>query len=285
MGTRDEVMVLASSAALFMAVALFCMAIGPLWDIVARRRIAALTPHLRALGLDDARLATWMRWWGASLFGSAGIVGLVLGTPVLVPPVLYLVYVAPPYLLKGRIARRRTLLRDQLAAASVALANTARAGLSLAQGLESIGAEAPEPLAGEFRRIVREFHRGRPLADAIAAAKERLQLDGFTLMASAILACLDRGGPIADTLHRISASLEESQRLERKLEADTASGRKVLVLLGGFPAVFLAMFATVDPSGTLLIFRTLAGQFTLLAVIVLIVISVKLGRLILNLDI
>jgi tight adherence protein B len=285
MSPTIEVTLLASSAAIFAAVALCVSAIGPLWDIVARRRIAELTPRLQALGLDDARLPIWMRWWGLSLFGSAGVVGLLLRMPILVPAVVYLVYVAPAYLLRARIARRRNLLRDQLAVASVALANTARAGLSLAQGLESIAAETPEPLAGEFRRIVREFQRGRPLAEAIAAAKERLKLDGITLLASAILACLDRGGRITDTLQRIAASLEESQRLERKLDADTASGRKVIVLLGGFPVVFLAIFAAVDPSGTGLVFQTVLGQLILLVVIVLIYVSVKLGQAILNLDI
>ncbi len=39
-------------------------------------------------------------------------------------------------------------------------------------------------------------------------------------------------GKITDALERISRSLQENQRLERKMEADTASGRKVIIILG-----------------------------------------------------
>ncbi len=63
------------------------------------------------------------------------------------PPVaiaaVYLVYVAPRIILDLMIRRRRALLRDQMVTATIALANTSRAGLSLAQGLETVGKETP----------------------------------------------------------------------------------------------------------------------------------------------
>mgnify|MGYP007026956784 CR=1 FL=1 len=39
----------------------------------------------------------------------------------------------------------------------------ARAGLSLAQGIENVAQETPEPLATELHRIVRDYRGGRPL--------------------------------------------------------------------------------------------------------------------------
>src|SRR5205085_687207 len=144
---------------------------------------------------------------------------------------IFFVYVAPRYVLEFVIARRRSLLRDQMVGASTAMANAARAGLALGQALESISKETPAPLANEFRRIIQEYERGRPLPDALRDAKERLELDGFTLFTSSLLTCLDRGGRITEALDRISKSLQESQRLERKLEADTATGRKVVIIL------------------------------------------------------
>ena len=78
-----------------------------------------------------------------------------------------------------------------------------RAGLSLAQGLETVGKETSEPLAAEIRRVVREYKHGRPLAEALRAAKDRLNIDSFTLFASAVLVSLERGGRITDALERI----------------------------------------------------------------------------------
>jgi tight adherence protein B len=283
-GHTTDALAVASGVAVFAAVALGLIAIGPVWDAIARRRVSLLAPELRSIRFDDARLPTYLRWWGGAMAASA-VVPPAIGLPLLVPPLLYLVYMAPRYWLDALIRRRRTLLRDQMAVAGVALANTARAGLSLAQGLESIVPETPEPLATELRQVVNEFHRGRPLPEALTAAKNRLNLDGFTLFVSAILACLDRGGRVTDALDGISRSLQESQRLERKLDADTASGRRVVLLLGAFPAVFLAGFTVVDPDGTGLIFTTALGQVVLLTVIVMVYASVKLSQRILNLDI
>jgi Flp pilus assembly protein TadB len=66
------------------------------------------------------------------------------------------------------------------------------------------------------------------LPESLRAAKDRLNIDSFTLFAAAILVSLERGGRITDALERISHSLQELQRIERKLEVDTASGKKVV---------------------------------------------------------
>ncbi len=158
--------------------------------------------------------------------------------------------------------------------AAVALANASRAGLSLAAGLQTVSRETPEPLASELRKIVNEYEHGRPLASAITDAKNRLQLDSFTLFASAIQVSLERGGRITDSLERIGQSLQENQRVERQLEAETASGRRVVWILAAFPFLFLAAFLVLHPSGTLLVFNSLVGQLALLTVIGMIVASV-----------
>jgi tight adherence protein B len=169
--------------------------------------------------------------------------------------------------------------------ATVALANTSRAGLSLAQGLETVGQETPEPLASELRRIVREYRHGRPLAEAIRAAKERLRIDSFTLFASAILVSLERGGRITDALERISHSLQETQRIERKLEVDTASGKKVVYILTGFPLFFLALSYVMNPAGTATVFQSLLGQVVLLVVIALSYVSFRWSQKILAIEV
>jgi tight adherence protein B len=216
-----------------------------------------------------------MRWWGVALVGAVVFFGVVVGVPVLALVAGYLVWRAPRFLLNRRLGQRRVLLRDQLVPACVSLANATRAGLSLGQGLESIANETPPPLAAEVRRIVFEFHGGRPLAAALRDTQERLRLDSFTLFASAILVCLERGGRITEALERIARSLQEHQRLERKMEADTASGRKVVILLACFPAFFLGLFYMFDPEGTGLLFDNLAGQGVLLLVCLLVYVSVR----------
>lgn len=254
------------------------------WDLVSQRFVADLKPMLESLSLDQKQIQHLLRWWGISLVASFVVLTFVLGMlPIAVAVVLLLVF-APRWVLRWMIRRRRTLLRDQLVGGTTALANACRAGLSLAQGLETVSGEVPQPLAAELQRIVNGYQHGQSLTDAITATKERLNLDSFTLFASAICVSLQRGGRVTESLERIGGTLQENQRVERKLEAETASGRKVVILLALFPFVFLGGFYVMHPEGTLLVFQSLIGQFVLLAVIGLVVASVAWSNRILSIE-
>jgi tight adherence protein B len=205
--------------------------------------------------------------------------------PLLAVPAVALVYVLPRLILHYLIGRRQTLLRDQVAGAAVLLANSTRASLTLAQGIESAGREAPEPLALELRRIALEYQRGRPLSEALRDAQRRLNLDGFTLLASALLTCLDRGSNVSEALERISKSLLEHQRLERKLDADTASGRRVVLLLGAFPVLFLGFFSLLDPVAIARLFDGVLGQLVLVVVGLLVYVGVRWALRIMRLEV
>jgi tight adherence protein B len=285
MDLAPQAAILVSSVFWAAAAALFVHFARPIWDGIARRHIADLTPAMRDLNMDASKLPAYLRWWGVAMLAAGVLVAVAFGSPLLAIPTIFIIYQAPRFLVRSQIARRRILLRDQMVGACTALANTARAGLALPQGLEAVAPETPEPLAAEFRRTNHDFQRGRPFADCLRDAQKRLNLDGFTLFASAILVCLERGGKVTEALERIGRSLQEHQRLERKLEADTASGRKVVLILAFCPAIFLAGFYLLDPAGTGLIFTTLVGQITLVVVGILVYVSVQWARRILGLNV
>jgi tight adherence protein B len=274
-----------SSLLVLAAVVIGWRAAGTAWDAVTQKHIADLMPLLDALSLDRKQMPVYLRWWGLALLASFVLVAIVLRMPPLSVAAVYFVYIAPRVILQYLIDRRRKILRDQLVGATVAMANACRAGLSLAQALETVSKEVSDPLATELGRIVRDYHHGRPLSDAIAETKERLQLDSFTLFASAILVSLERGGRVTEALERISESLQETQRLERKLDADTASGKSVVWILAAFPFLFLFGFFFLYREGTALVFQTLLGQFVLLVVIGIVYVAVRWSLRILAIEV
>lgn len=278
-------MILLSTILMFVAVAAFVWFLGPAWDTISSREVSDLVPRMRQLQMDTSRLHYYLRAWGISLASALFVMTAVLNMFPIAIAVGYLIFVTPRLVLKYMIRRRERLLRDQMVSASSGLSNAVRAGLSLAQGLEAVSEETPEPLVFEFRRIVFEWKCGRSLADSIHDIKQRLELDSFTLFSLAIGACLERGGKITEALERIASSLAENQRLERKLEADTASGRKIVIVLGIFPFLFLAAFMAMDPVMTGVLFTSFVGQLVLLAVIAVVYFAVRWCMRILTADI
>ncbi len=265
---------LVTTAIAFAAGFLAGHSIGDVWDAVTRKFLADMYPVLQSLSIDPSKYATYMRWWGIGLICILLVMGFVLNMFPIAIAVMILVFFSPRWILNSMIERRRALLRDQMVGGAIALANASRAGLSLAQGIKTVGEEIPQPLAAELQKIVNEYEHGRPLQNAIHNAKERLNLDSFTLFATAIEVSLERGGRITESLERISRSLQENQRIERQLEAETASGRKVVIILAIFPFLFLAGFLVLHPEGTLLVFNSLIGQLILVVVIALTFVSV-----------
>jgi len=266
MSTLDAVMI-AIAALTGVSVALLLPWLGTVWDRISTAYMLDLNARLRDLRIPEERIRYWLRAWGGLLVGTVLLFGPVLGLWPVAGVLLYLLLLAPRVGGNLVLRQRSRRMRDQTVGAVTALANMCRAGLSLPQGLTGVANEIPEPLAGEFRRVVQEYNSGRPLRDALLERREQLQLDSFNLFSSAVIICLERGGKVTEALDRISRSLQEMQRLERKIEADTQSGRRVALILGVFPFLFLAGFYVLDPEGTGLIFSTVVGQFVLVAVI------------------
>lgn len=280
----DLSMIFLSSLVWFAAAFLAVRWCGPVWDAISQRRIQRLIPRLQALGLNEAQIAVGLRWWGITLLVTFVTLAIALRMlPVAIGATL-LVFIAPRYVLDRLIERRQIKLRDQLVRAATGVANACRAGLSLPQAMEKVALETAPPLSRELRRIVRDYKAGRPLPQAIREVQYRLALEPFNIFASTIIVALEKGGNVTYALERISSGLQEMQRLERKLEADSASGRRLATLLAIFPVAFLLLFTLLDPVATGRMYTTLPGNLVLVTIGLIVYVAAKWCQSILDLD-
>ena len=273
-----------ASAMVFIATIL---GLGPLawvWDQLSRWYTSDLLKLLDVLEISQQRFNFYMRIWGIVLVVGLVLMLVVFQLPLLAVAVTAIVVALPRILMGMLVKRRRTLLREQMAGACMAISNCARAGLSLEQSLQTVADEVADPLAGVLRRVCRDHQANVPLAEAINRAKDRVQLDTFSIFAVTIVTCLEHGGRVTDMLDRISKSIGEIRRLERRIESETAAGRRVVWILAMFPLFFLTVMALIHSEGTKLMFTTLAGQGLLVGSIVLISLSIAWSRNILSVD-
>lgn len=238
---------------------------GSMLDVIE----ADLNDRLRSLRIVTPRLRLWITIW---LWIVACVFFLLwLGFDLWVFGILAatLLSAGPWYLVRRLAATRRQKIEDQLADAMVMFSNGVKAGLSLAQSLQLLAEECPRPIRQEFQQIVGEYNLGKPLERTLSEAKERLRSENFLLFAAALMASRESGGRLNETVERISRSVLELQRLERKVKAETAQARKSAVYMAIVPAFILLTYTYLDPENTRLLFVTFAGQVMLTVCVVL----------------
>ncbi|MDG1873680.1 MAG: type II secretion system F family protein [Mariniblastus sp.] len=227
------------------------------------RAMRVSTPHLRKY------LAGWMYLMVVTLvllwFGYGSLVFGVLAVVLMGP--------LPWYLLKRMAQRRRDKIEEQLAGSMTTLSGAIRAGLSLAQALEILAEQSPRPIKLEFQHMVGQYSMGKTLQETLMEAKERLKSENFSMFAAAMLASRESGGKLNETVERIAESVREFQRLERKIQAETAQAKKSAVYMALAPPIILFVYYFVDPVNTTRLFTTLPGQIMLSVSIILDVVA------------
>lgn len=246
---------------------------------------ADLRERLRALRFSSQHIRRWVNTWLGIVATVFLVLWIGLDAVVLAAPVAVIMCAGPWYMVRRAAQARRQKIEDQLADAMVMFSSAIRAGLSIPQSMELLAFECPQPISQEFHQIVGEYKLGKPLERTLTEAKERLRSENFVLFAAALLASRESGGRLNETVERISKSVVELQRLERKVVSETAQARKSAVYMAIVPALLLFVYAFVDPVNTERLFTTLPGQLILSVSLVLNLVAYLWALKILNADI
>ena len=241
-----------------------------------------LAEKLRRLRASTRGLRRWIVFWLVAVAGVFFTFWLLLDNLVFGALGAAFLMAGPWWLVRRMAERRRRRIEDQLADAMVTLANAVRAGLSLAQAMEILASQCPKPLSEEFRQIVGEYNLGKPLEQTLREAKTRLKSENFALFAAAILASHESGGRLNETVERIASSVLEMQRLERKVQSETAQARKSAIYMALAPALILLVYYFIDPDNTMLLFTIVPGHIILAVAVVLNVIAYFWAQVILR---
>jgi len=194
------------------------------------------------------------------------LVALIFLTPTPIVGVgLWLVIQMLPKIITDYLWKQRRKKIDlQLPATIAAMCNSIRAGLTTVQAIQRLAEQAPDPICTEFKIIAAQYAYGADLESVIRDAKMRLNLPNFNLFASAMLLNREMGGNVADTLSRISKSLDKLHQMRLTVEAHTSEGRTNIKVLLIAPVVMLLMLSTVDYDGVKMLFTTPQGAGVLL---------------------
>jgi tight adherence protein B len=206
--------------------------------------------------------------WTAGYYGLLAVLFLVL-VAIMPNPLFAIVFWllllwVPKVIVEAMWQKRRRQVELQLPAAISSLANSIRAGLTLVQGIRRLSETAPEPIRSDFLVMANRYDLGGGLESTIIEARDRMQSQGFNLFASALLVNREMGGDAAETLGRISESLEKLHEMRKTIEAHTSEGRTNIKVLLIAPVGMLLMLSAVDSEGVKMLFTTPEGYGVLL---------------------
>ena len=176
------------------------------------------------------------------------VVGFFLGGPFLALILAIPAAIAPIAYVKFKVSRRSKKLEAQLPDTLNLLSSTLKAGYSFVQGIDAVGNEAEEPLAGEFRRTVNEARLGKDLDLALDDLAERV--DSVDLLWAIVAIKIQRevGGNLAELLSTVADTMTSRSRLRGEVSALTAEGRMSAIVLLLLPfGVGLAMYFLNEP--------------------------------------
>jgi tight adherence protein B len=229
------------------------------------RGLGALRSLQRALtaAYPDVRFGRFL-----GLLGALAGLGFLMLYAIMDSPLAGLVGAAgatylPLWVINGKRAKRQRALSNQLPEGLDFLARVLRAGHSFSTGLQMMGDELHEPLAGEFRRAYAQHSLGQALEDALRDMARRIESTDFAFFVTAVLIQRQTGGDLSEVLTNISAMVRQRIRLQQHVKAITAEGRLTSYVLVAFPVVLFFISYALNPDYAGVLLRTGTGQMLL----------------------
>jgi tight adherence protein B len=145
------------------------------------------------------------------------------------------------------------------------LGRAVRAGHALNSGMEIVGQEMAEPVAGEFRKTFEEQRLGLHFREALINLTARVPLQDVRFFAAALVIQDETGGNLAEILGNLSATIRERFKIRGEVRVRTAQGRLTAVILTGLPPGMLILLSLLNPTYCRVLFTDVYGNIALAA--------------------
>lgn len=155
--------------------------------------------------------------------------------------------VAPRWWLAQQKRKRAALFAKHLDGALQIAANAMRAGASLSQALGRMAEDAPEPVATEFKKVDKAIQLGVVPAEALAAARERVESPELDLVIVATKILAQTGGNLAEIYDSIAQTVRDRRNFGQAVRAYTAQARMSAVVISAMPVVLTLFMRALNP--------------------------------------
>jgi tight adherence protein B len=166
-----------------------------------------------------------------------------------------------PNLVLSRLrARRINKFIDLFPNALDIIVRGVKAGLPLGDTLRIVSNESPEPLRGEFRKLVESVALGLPLDEAAEKMAERVPVSETNFFSIVIGIQLKAGGNLSEAIGNLSRTLRERKKMKGKIKAMAMEAKASAAIIGAVPFVVTILLYLSSPKYISLLWLTQHGR-------------------------
>ena len=192
---------------------------------------------------------------------------LLLGDWITTLAAFILILILPTYFYRAMKKKRLQTIEAQLPDALAMVAGSMRAGASLSIALDNLVAEQPAPLSQEFEIFTQEQRLGVEFDLSLTNMENRIPLQDFSMLLTALRINREVGGNLADTIDSLGDTLRRKGTMEGKIQSLTAQGKLQGIVMTGLPILLGVLLNFLEPEAMGKLWTTGIG-WTVLAVVI-----------------
>ncbi len=183
--------------------------------------------------------------------------------------VLAVIVLLPPFVYRTMRKKRLKRFEEQLPDGLAMISGAMRAGASLNIALESLVKEQPAPLSQEFELFLKEQRLGVDFEVSLKSMSERVPLQDFNMLVTALLINKEVGGNLAETMETLGDTLRKKAMMEGKIDGLTAQGKLQGIVMSGLPIFLGFVLNFIEPEAMSKLWTTTLGWIVLTLIIVM----------------
>lgn len=188
----------------------------------------------------------------------------------------------PRYILNFKIAKRQKAFTANFSDAMDIIVRGVRTGLPLGDCLRMIAHECPQPVGGEFQRLVEGESVGVPLEVCIERMYERMPLSEVNFFGTVLSIQRYTGGNLGESLANLSKVLRGRKLLREKIKALAAEAKVSATIIGVLPPGVMIMVSIASPDYMHELYYTTTGQRNLMGCAVAMALGIFIMRKMIN---
>jgi tight adherence protein B len=231
---------------------------------IQRRASVTLAARLQQAGLN----VSVRQFWIAS--GVMGALALTLTAVFRVNILICLgatfaISLGLPRWIVGFLAKRRTAkFTAAFADAIDIVVRGIRSGLPVGDCLKIIAKECPQPLAGEFNRLVESLGMGLTMEQGLEKMYERMPTSELRFFTIVLAIQSKTGGNLAEALANLSTVLRARKLMREKIKALSSEATASAFIIGCLPPGVMILITITTPSYMRVMFTDPRGNLMLL---------------------